>query len=179
MSTPTPHRALARRFAVAAALLALTGCGEVVLVDPTVTFSSTTQEGVVGEFGLTLGVYREQLFRPLADGDEVEVVYGFQGGTWMMPALRCTGVTETVTLSARLTLDDGELLGVVPPYDIRLDRTPDGPLDANAIPIPVEREDPAEPLEDIFGREAELVLELSDRRGSSGTLTIRLTLVEG
>lgn len=156
-----------------------TACREILLVDPEVTYAESLGAEVIGEFSLALGIYEEQLFNTLEHGDEIPVVNGFQGGTWIMPALRCTGVTETVSLEAELVLENGEVLGQVDSFDSRLDRTPAGSLDANAVPVPVNREDPSLPLDDIFGQTATFRIQLRDQLGTTGSIELQLVLVEG
>lgn len=160
-------------------VLQTSACRDVLLIDPEVTYAETLGSEVTGEFSLTLGIYEEQLFTPLQNGDEIPVVNGFQGGTWIMPALRCTGVTETVSMEAQLILETGEVLGVVDSFDSRLDRTPAGSLDANAVPVPVNREDPTMPLDDVFGQTATFRIQLRDQLGSTGVLELELVLIQG
>ncbi len=115
-------------------------------------------------------------------GNEIPVLDWLHGGTWLFPALRCTGVTETVSMEAELILETGEILGGVASFASfasRLDRTPPGSLDANAVPVPVNGEDPTVSLDDIFGQTATFRIQLRDEVGSTGVWDLDLVLIHG
>ncbi|MCP4502235.1 MAG: hypothetical protein GY822_19935 [Deltaproteobacteria bacterium] len=162
-----------------------TGCEEPVLIDPEVTFTLREEIVAIGDPGMFLGIYEEQLFRPLEPSGtgtppEIPIIYGFQGGTWLMPAVRCTGVSQTITFTADLSGPNAEVLGHVPPSRVRLDLTPDGTLDANALPIPVERADPEnDVIEDLYGQEGHVFIQGVDASGEIISLEMAVTFIEG
>lgn len=176
-----PGRAVLPLYAALLCGSLLSSCDvERVLVDPEVSFADGFAFSAgTGEVRISLGNYEEQLFTPLSEGDAVAVIYGFQGGTWIMPALRCTGgVSTTVLISADVTTSSGELVGHIDPTSQRLDRTPEGTLDAVAIAIPINRADLSLPLEDIYGETATLTITLRDG-DTETTLSLEIMLIEG
>ena len=72
---------------IIAIALMLTGC-PVVYVDPPVSFDRPDVIVFSGDPAIELGIFAEQFYSTLAPLDELAVVAGFQGGTWVMPAIR-------------------------------------------------------------------------------------------
>jgi hypothetical protein len=94
-------------------------------------------------------------FSALEAGGEVAVVHGFQGGTWIMPAMRLTGVTADGHMVASLTLVEGLLLGRSE-LDLRLDLQPDGSLLLEYLPVPAPQVEGLPALAEIDGSQATL-----------------------
>ncbi len=64
------------------------------------------------------------------DIDEVPVIHGFQGGTWIHLSVRVTGLPSDGMIEASLG-DVGSIR-----YGLKLTRSPEGFLEAYDIPIP-------------------------------------------
>ncbi len=152
----------------------VSGCGEIVYNDiyrdRPVEFEEDEDEPVTDELGMTLGVYEEQLFRPLVERDEVAVIHGFQGGTWVHLSIRVTGLAPDGMIRASL----GEVGAIR--YGIRLTRSPEGFLEAYDIPIPVPLSE--EDLAELYGDELELKAQFS-AGGESIEVILPVVVVEG
>ncbi len=163
------------------ALLASVGCvEEVTYVDPAVTFSDVGIFEVTGDPGVTLGLYTEQFFVELESGDELPIIFGFQGGTGVMPALRTTGFHFDCRVSGAVVTEGGERVGFLIDSPVRLDRTPDGTLDVESMPIPIAHlSTPEEPIDDLYGQPATLEVTVVDQLGTRITVSIGVVLVRG
>ncbi len=131
-------------------ILLLLGCDETIIYqDHPVEFDQrSANDPTSGEPGMTLGVYHEQLFSPLRDGDSVHIIDGFQGGTWVHISIRVTGLPRSGNVRASLE-DVGEI-----EYEIDLARTAEGFLEAYDIPIPADLED--EEIDALLGQKRRL-----------------------
>jgi len=135
----------------AAALVA--GCGDtvehVVYRDYPVEYDEQDDlNDVVGDPELQLGVFSEQLFRGLNEGDEIAIVHGFQGGTWVHLSIRAFGVLADGEIDAKLG-DIGQIR-----FPLRLTRSAEGFLEAYDLPIPVNPADGN--LDQFYGQTVEL-----------------------
>ncbi len=130
-------------------LLLVGGCSDapverIVYQDPAVVFDQDDyNQAVAGDPGITLGIYEEQLFRELHSGDDVPVIHGSQGGTWVHLSIRVTGLPSDGLIAASLG-DVGSIR-----YGLKLTRSPEGFLEAFDIPVPVRVG--GEELEALFG----------------------------
>jgi hypothetical protein len=88
------------------------------------------------EPSLNPGVWAEPTFRPLAPGDEVEVINGFQGGTWIHLSIRAVGVRPDGLIRASLSDDQGQEVSQIR-YGLKLNRTAEGFLEAYDLPLPM------------------------------------------
>lgn len=154
---------------------------EILLIDPAVTFSESNEPVVTGEISLTLGMYQEQFFEPLNEGDELPIIFGLQGGTWVMPAIRCTGMAVSVEVTASVVTESGEEVGVLPSDGMRLLPQPDGSLHIEAIPIPIGHPGTAsnQPIDDLYGQNAVLTISVLDSGGRRAEAHIDLVLTSG
>lgn len=164
-------------------LASLLGCGEEITkyIDPEVTFAEGNDYEPVGEISLTIGLYREQFFTGLSEGDDIDIINGFQGGTWVMPAIQCTGFALDVQISGSIVIDEtGENVGVLHAEQLRLDQNPEGSLEANAIAIPILHEvDAGRSIDDLYGERATLTITIADDLGNETTESLSLVLVDG
>lgn len=104
------------------------------------------------------------VFRPLSDGDAVQIVHGIQGGYHVWGAVRATFVDpREVRLRYTLRLDDGTLVTVREDAG-DLEGTDDGLTPGQRLGTAVFLPDPAT----IRGRRCRLSLELTDQRGRTG-----------
>ncbi|RLB47287.1 MAG: hypothetical protein DRJ42_25710 [Deltaproteobacteria bacterium] len=85
----------------------------VVDVDPLVDYGDQPAYVPEGEPEMEFGYYLEQLYLPLRDGDGCPIIFGFQGGTWTMPAVRVQGIASLAELDCSLITAVGEVLGDV------------------------------------------------------------------
>jgi hypothetical protein len=163
-----------------AALLGLGACGER-LVDPPVVFDEHDAGLVADDTTLVAGLFREQLFLPLHDGDPLPIVFGTQGGTWVMPGVRAQGFEIECMWNGSLTTETGEVVGTIDRVRVRLNRAPDGWLEVTALPIPVIHAAPREqePVADLYGVGATLQLTLQDGAGTTLTVALDLALTRG
>lgn len=171
-------------FALGVLAVGLGACGEeVVLTDPPVEFAVRNDSGDAGpsEPVLTLGVFREQFFTPLAAGDDLPIVAGFQDGLWVMPAIRAVAMTGTIEATARVTVLDGEeRVGVLDDAVDRLLRTAEGTSEIVGLPIPIRHAPPNErqPIDDLYGRAARLELTLVDAQEQTADASVEVVLVQ-
>jgi hypothetical protein len=127
---------------------------------------------------VVLGRLVDNAFHALAAGDSVDVVHGFQGGTWIMPGLSFGGCAPNGHMVASLTLVDGPVIGRNS-LPLRLDRQPDGSLQLEYLPVPAGLEPGSPPLEAIDGKQAVLSTRFTDDCGVSieGTDVIKLKVI--
>ncbi len=161
------------------AVLLLT-CGacetEIRWIDPPVHY--TVDHRTCGDDGsgstAETGIYEEQIFNAFSVHSEAPISKGVQGGTWLMPALRTTGIRNPVRLRATLTTAKGELVGTTVIANTRLKVSPDDACEILALPIPVL---PASPLNDkqmatwlqkLYDSEATLKIEVESREEGGG-----------
>lgn len=160
-----------------------TGCNPdetVLLVDPPVDYGDEDIGVVTGDPELDLGVYEEQLYTPIGEGDELRILFGSQGGTWVMPAVRAQGLNLEVDVAATLTTAEEEVVGETRGTQ-RLVLATDGWFEIQALPVPVRHEAPneAEPIDDLYGVEATLRVTLTDPAGTEATASVDIVLGEG
>ena len=130
------------------AALCAQACGdpEVVYQDRPVEFDGQGDRSV--EAGLSLGQYIDGEFVPIGDGDEVPIINGFQGGTWVHLSIRLSGLPADGLVEAQL----GPISEVR--YGLKLVRTSEGYLEAYDIPLPVRMTE--EELNQTYGTEVTL-----------------------
>ncbi|MEN9578669.1 MAG: hypothetical protein RJA70_1678 [Pseudomonadota bacterium] len=130
-----------------------------------------------GEVILELGIFQEQRYRPIKEGDALPIIYGLQGGTWVMPAVRARGIELDVHLRAQLETSSGEMVGTVS-ADTRFVVASDGWVEIAALPIPVQHEPPNEfeSINDLYGEVATLQIEIEDKSGRSSGVSRQLVL---
>ncbi len=156
-------------------LVALCSCGEpeirTIYKDHPVEFEDrAVLEEQLGDPELLLGVFEEQLFRTIEEGDDVAIIQGFQGGTWVHLSIQVKALPADGLIEASLG-DLGEIR-----YGLKLARTPEGFLEAYDIPIPVRRTE--EELLDIYGRDYQLEVTFKSG-GKEVSQSINVVLVEG
>ena len=156
------------------------GC-TVVYVDPPVVFDRPDAAVITGDPSIELGLFKEQFFTPLLATDALPIVAGFQGGTWVMPALRAVALQGVVTAVATVTVkDSGELVGRIEDPSTRLQPTVLGYSELTALPIPINHAAPnaMKPIDDLFGKAAVLDMMIMDRAGRSAVTQLEIVLVE-
>jgi len=161
-------------------ILALSSC-TVVYVDPPVVFDRPDATVISGDPSVELGIFKEQFFTALNARENLPVVAGFQGGTWVMPAIRAIALQGLVTAVATVTMtDNGEVVGTLTDPSARLQPTVLGYSEIIALPIPIVHAAPNQmaPIEDLFGRTATLDLMIMDRGGRSAVTQLEVILVE-
>jgi len=148
------------------------GCVDynVVYQDLPVEFEEEEQTQITDELSIAMGLYEEQLFRELGDSDEVPVIHGFQGGTWVHLSIRVTGMPPDGMIRASL----GEVGQIR--YGIKLTRSPEGFLEAYDIPVPVPLTEAD--LELFYGQEVTLKAEFS-ANGEAVAAELKIVIVEG
>jgi len=154
---------------------------EILLIDPAVTFSQSNEPPVTGEISITLGMYQEQFFDELNEGDDLPIIFGLQGGTWVMPAIRCTGMAVSVEVTASVVTENGEDVGILPADGMRLLPQPDGSLHIEAIPIPIGHPGTAsnDPFDYLYGQNAILTISVVDSGGRRAEAHIDVVLTSG
>jgi len=165
----------------AIALVLLGACETVIVdVDPQVDYGDEPAYVPVGEPSLELGYYVEQLYQPLRDGDGCPIIYGFQGGTWTMPAVRIQGINSVAMLDCDLVTGSGEVLGAVVSRE-RFYLAPDGWVEIQAHPVPAAHAPPNETnsIGDLYGMNATLRCRATDSEARTAERTIMCVLEEG
>jgi len=104
---------------------------------------------------VVLGRLLAGAFTALGEGDLVDIVNGFQGGTWIMPAMQFTGCAPNGRIEVSLTLVDGPTIGRNN-LSLRLNPQPNGSLLLEYLPVPAGLEPGSPPLIEIDGRHAVL-----------------------
>lgn len=122
----------------------------------------------VVEQGMTLGILLDDTFVPLDEGDPVEIINGFQGGTWVHLSLRVAGMPANGLIRASL----GDISEVR--YGLKLVRTEEGYLESYDIPLPVRLTEPQ--LAAIYGSEVDITATF-EANGESVAATRRVSLV--
>lgn len=185
LHSPTTPRRILRQAAWGLLCGALVwGCDPEVIVryiDPPITVEPRPAFDPDHEPYVEVGFYDEQLYVPLETGDSCPVVFGLQGGTWSMPAIRTLGIAPLSFIECSITMsDDGEEVGYAA-QDAIFYLAVDGYLEQLAYPIPVMHVAPneADPIDDLFGRSATLGCSVTDTEGHSETAVVEVVLDEG
>ncbi len=165
------------------ASILLLACGENVTkrsVDPPVDYGDELAYVPEGTPTVDVGFYNEQLYKALGTGDTCPIVFGLQGGTWTMPAVRIIGIASPATVVAELRLDAGEVLGQVESRESFFLAT-DGWLEIQALAVPAQHAPPREnePIDDVFGKPAKLKITVTDDDARSGQHVASVILGEG
>ena len=149
-------------------------------IDPAIVMPDIMTGEVMGEPHIELGFYVEQLYRPLAPGDDCPIVHGLQGGTWVMPALRSTGIGAFAEITCRIETDGGEAVGMVS-GKTQLYLAGDGFFELQAFPIPIRHAPPAEaaPIDDIYGQGATLTCSVDAGGSRKSTARVPVRLIDG
>lgn len=169
-----------RRWLVCSLLFA--GCGDtILLVDPPVVFEQRPDAGTGATVPkLTLGIFSEQFFSALDTQGDLPIIAGFQGGDWVMPAIRADVLVGPVFATARLVTDDGEVVGMLDDAQDRLQPTAEGPSENVGLPIPIRHaaDRVGDPIDDLYGRMATLTMTLKDAQQTEATVSLEVRLVE-
>ncbi len=169
--------------ALVAALSCLSACGENVtkrVVDPNVDYGDELAYVPSGTPTVDVGFYVEQLYQPLKNGDACPIVFGLQGGTWTMPAVRIIGIASPANVTAELRTDAGEVLGKVESRETFFLAT-DGWLEIQALAVPAQHAPPNEnkPIDDVFGKPGKLTVTVTDEDERSADFSVPVVLDEG
>jgi hypothetical protein len=159
----------------------ISGCEErIVFVDPPIELEVRADAGGGGDPRLILGIFREQFFTPLQSGGSLPIIAGFQGGDWVMPAIRAVALAGAVDADATVTTADGEVVGILENAQDRLQPTADGLAEIVGLPIPIRHAAPraSDPIDDLYGKMARLDLSLTDNGGTSASERLEVQLVE-
>ena len=133
-----------------------------------------------GEPQVELGYLKQGQYTACAPDSDAPVIWGAQGGTWVMPVLRTRGVASPTRVEAWLTLTDGEQLGEFE-FVYELSMTPDDWLETKSFRVPVQHAPPNqfESVADVYGKSALIEVRVSDDADRSADFSLTLTLVEG
>ena len=149
----------------------LTSCGgeKLIYKDHPVEFDQKEANKVWSdERFLKPGIYEEQLFKEVKEGDHVYIIHGFQGGIWVHLSVRLSGVPSRGKIWASLGKEIGEIA-----YEIKLVRTAEGYLEAHDIPVPVKKEGDA--LKALYGTTTTLQVKYTaDKKDISVSLKVIL-----
>lgn len=159
--------------------LAINACTlDVIYVDPVVDYQDEDGYVIEGEPRLELGYYHEQLYVPMAGGDECTVVANPQGGFWTSPSIRAGGIGADVRMRCTLTTTGGEQLS-----DARERRhlvlSSEGLIEATNFPMFLQRIDADESVEELYGESATLECTLTDEEERSAELAVECELAPG
>lgn len=131
-----------------------------------------------GEPEVELGARSERGYQALGDDAEVPVIFGTQGGTWIMPVLRARGIAAPMQVAGTLVLATGEVLGasdVAMPLDDR-----EGWLESERFAIPVQHAPPREfdSIADVYGQSGVVSVQATDEAGRFADHEVRVVLME-
>lgn len=158
---------------LAAALVCLSACEtEILWIDPPVHYTvdhRTCGGDEDAAIGAETGIYEEQIFNPFSSHANAPISPGQQGGLWVMPALRTTGIRNPVRLRATITTADGEVVGTTVVASVRMRVSPNGACEILALPVPIQHAaDAAAPIDDLYGVAAKLKIEVESRSEGGG-----------
>ncbi len=150
------------------------------VVDPNVDYGDELAYVPSGTPTVEVGFYVEQLYKPLKNGDSCAIVFGLQGGTWTMPAVRIIGIASPANVTAQLRTDAGEVLGDVESRETFFLAT-DGWLEIQALAVPAQHAPPNEnkPIDDVFGKPGKLTVAVTDDDDRSADFSVSVVLDEG
>lgn len=131
-----------------------------------------------GQPEVELGARSENGYQALAEDASVPVIFGTQGGTWIMPVLRVRGIAAPMQVSGNLMLENGEVLGA---SDVAMsldDR--EGWLESERFAVPVQHAPPRQfdSIADVYGRAATVTVQVTDDAGRFAEREVRVLLVE-
>ena len=133
------------------------------------------QMEVIGDPEIILGIFEEQLFTELHNDDEVPIVYGLQGGTWLHLSIRVFGLRSDGEIDVSLT-NNQHTLGEVN-YLLRLVRSAEGFLEAYDIPVPVTPPNDMD-LSSIFGEKYTITIGFASGE-KSASANANVVLIDG
>ncbi len=158
------------------------GCTEnILLIDPAVVFERTDASIIdQGDPEITLGIFEEQFFTPIEPMGHMPIVAGFQGGTWVMPAIRAVALRGVVNAVAVVVVD-GEEVGRIEDPKARLQTTAAAYTELVALPVPIVHAPPREmdPIDDLYNKAATLTVTVTDQMSRTASAMIEVVLVEG
>ncbi len=182
------------RLSVVAALCCVAACGAeypcdnpVVLLsvdsqaqcyfDPPVRISeSSIITPLGGEPTLELGFYSEQLYEPLADGDDLPLGEP-QTGAWVMPALRTGGLGMRAAVRCSLDTLDGDRLGrthVAVTFNLLVD----GHFEYAVLPIAIAGAHGMADVQHLVGSGVLLECTVTDKEGKFASSSVSLFFTE-
>lgn len=131
-----------------------------------------------GDPEIELGSRSETSYVPLATDSSVAVIWGAQGGTWIMPVLRVRGIASPMQVTGALALESGELLGDAD-STLALEAR-EGWLESARFAVPVQHAPPREfeSIEDLYGQMASLSVQAVDTDGRFADYEVRVELRE-
>jgi hypothetical protein len=124
---------------------------------------------------LEIGWLDSGSFSAFESGNAIAVVHGVQGGTWVMPAIRFSGVTSGGSLSGTMTLDSGVLLGESHRPNVRLVNAADGSALLQSFPVPVGTAAGSPDVSEVNGANALFVVTYED--SACGQVELALPVV--
>jgi len=153
-------------------LLGCGGCG-----GPEAT-EDTSERIAPGEPEVELGSLTNSRYQTLATDPAVPVIWGTQGGTWIMPVLRVRGVASPTQIAATLVLASGEVLGDA---EVSLSLAQgEGWLESQRFAVPVQHAPPHQydPVDDLYGQSATLSVTVWDDDGRFASHEVGVLLSE-
>lgn len=134
-----------------------------------------------GPASIEVGVLVGGVFAPFVESSTIDVVHGFQGGMWVMPAVQVTNIDPGGHMSGAMSLaTDGSLLGEGG-HDVRLEQIAASTFLLRYIPVPVGAVAGSPPLAELDEAAARLRVSFVDRCGVSATYerVLRMRVEEG
>ncbi len=145
-------------------------------VDPYVEHEVAAVATVTGEAELDVGMFHEQFFDALSEGEDMPLIHGFQGGVWIMPALRIQGIASPATVSVALDVIGGSRICEAESKANFLLAT-DGWLEIQAFPARVDYA--TWKIHELYGLDAVLEVSVTDEDGRSDQVSLQVHLIEG
>ena len=149
-------------------------------LDPITDYGDKPSYVPTGTPVLEVGFYVEQLYVPLEPGEAFPIVYGLQGGTWSMPALRIRGIAAQALVVCTATTVAGEEVGSTE-TEANFAWAYHGWLEVQAFPIPISHPPPndSESIDDLYGQTATLICSVTDSEKREASVSIAIILMEG
>ena len=161
---------------MAALWLSVAACGpDAAPFDPDAPYEPS------GDPALELGFYYGggDVYSALAEGDDCQIVWAPQGGTWSMPTLRTEGLSQIADVLCELETVDGEKVGRTE-TEQEFDTIPEGGVELRDLPIRIRHAAPNKtaPIDDLYGVSATLECTVSDDEGREAEASVGVLLVE-
>jgi hypothetical protein len=129
------------------------------------------------EVGFFENFFVEGEWTPLSEDNSLYVIWGFQGGTWTMPGIRCNGFEEEISVNASITTDEGELIGMTENDPYTLESVTSSTMDV-VLQIPIDHVN-GDPVDDLYGQGGVFDLTVMDNEGQVVSMSFDIVFVSG
>lgn len=144
-------------------------------VDPPIDLSESAG-AESADAAVAIGSYDGQAFAEWHDGSDCTLIHGFQGGVWIMPAIRIQGLSSPAKVKIRLSVDGQEPISDVSSKANFL-LAEDGWLEVLAFPARIDYA--TWKIQELYGLDGLLEVTVVDGEGRTAVVELDVVLVEG